>query len=421
MSRPAERAPGAPIAVTRHRRRQPARQRPRRLRRGAVRRAARRCVHARSTCRASSCRRSPVAPAAFDAAPQVAPSRVPLDRGHRDGAPRRAQAAARWPGSTPAAIDPRAPRRLLGQRHGAAPRPSRRPVAPSTPTGAACGRPASSRRCRTRPSPSSRSCFGARGAALAYACACASSAVAIGEAMRAIRAGWIDVAIAGGSESMLTPGVLASWQAMRVLAPLARMPAPDADAVARVVPAVLRRPCRLRARRGRGRVRARVGRACAQARGVAVEATLAGYATNCDGMHITNPDPAGQARAMRAALADAGLASRPTSATSTRMAPRRSTATPPRRARSPRSSARAACRSARPRRSTATCSAPAARSSCSRRCARWRASACRRPRTRAALDPGVRDRPGHRRRRAPRPACATRCRTRSRSAARTRC
>src|SRR5205814_6868728 len=63
--------------------------------------------------------------------------------------------------------------------------------------------------------------FGARGAALAYACACASSAVAIGEAMRAIRAGWIDVAIAGGSESLLTPGVLASWQAMRVLATVA--------------------------------------------------------------------------------------------------------------------------------------------------------------------------------------------------------
>ena len=34
---------------------------------------------------------------------------------------------------------------------------------------------------------------------------------------------------------------------------------------------------------------------------------LAGYATNCDGVHITNPDSAGQARAMRAALADAGL------------------------------------------------------------------------------------------------------------------
>jgi len=37
-------------------------------------------------------------------------------------------------------------------------------------------------------------------------------------------------------------------------------------------------------------------------------ATLAGYATNCDGVHITNPDAAGQVRAMTAALADAGLA-----------------------------------------------------------------------------------------------------------------
>src|SRR5205085_11791338 len=62
--------------------------------------------------------------------------------------------------------------------------------------------------------------FGARGSALAYGCASASSAVAIGEALRAIRAGWIDVAIAGGSESLLTPGVVAGWQAMRVLAPV---------------------------------------------------------------------------------------------------------------------------------------------------------------------------------------------------------
>jgi 3-oxoacyl-[acyl-carrier-protein] synthase II len=35
---------------------------------------------------------------------------------------------------------------------------------------------------------------------------------------------------------------------------------------------------------------------------------LAGYATNCDGVHITQPDAAGQARAMQAALADAVLA-----------------------------------------------------------------------------------------------------------------
>lgn len=148
--------------------------------------------------------------------------------------------------------------------------------------------------------------FGARGAALAYASACASSAVAIGEAMRAIRAGWIDVAIAGGSESMLTPGVLASWQAMRVLSPIAGF-AGDAAAVAAC--------CRPFAA---GRNGFALGEAAAAfvlesqahaaGRGAKVEAMLVGYATNCDGVHITQPDAAGQARAMQAALADAGLA-----------------------------------------------------------------------------------------------------------------
>jgi len=147
--------------------------------------------------------------------------------------------------------------------------------------------------------------FGARGAALAYACACASSAVAIGEAMRAIRAGWIDVAIAGGSESLLTPGVVASWQAMRVLAPLA--PGVSAEAAARAC-----RPFAAdRAGFALGEAAAAFvleSSAHARARGASAAWQLAGYATNCDGVHITNPDAAGQARAMRAALADAGLA-----------------------------------------------------------------------------------------------------------------
>ena len=36
--------------------------------------------------------------------------------------------------------------------------------------------------------------------------------------MRAIRGGWLDVAIVGGSESMLTPGVLIAWHGLKVLA-----------------------------------------------------------------------------------------------------------------------------------------------------------------------------------------------------------
>jgi 3-oxoacyl-[acyl-carrier-protein] synthase II len=150
--------------------------------------------------------------------------------------------------------------------------------------------------------------FGARGAALAYACACASSAVAIGEAMRAIRGGWIDAAIAGGSESLLTPGVVASWQAMRVLAPVATGADRDESA---------RRACRPFAADRAGFALGEAAAAFvlesaehARSRGAAARFHLAGYATNCDSVHITNPDAAGQVRAMSAALADAGLDAR---------------------------------------------------------------------------------------------------------------
>ena len=141
--------------------------------------------------------------------------------------------------------------------------------------------------------------FGARGAALSYACACASSAVAIGEAMRAIRGGWIDVAVVGGHEAMLTPGTLASWHAMRVTAP----PGDDPGASCRPFAAD-----RSGFALGEGAAALVIESAAhAQARGATAEWSLAGYATNCDGTHMTQPDPAGQVRAMRAALADAGL------------------------------------------------------------------------------------------------------------------
>ena len=144
--------------------------------------------------------------------------------------------------------------------------------------------------------------FGAQGAAIAYACACASSAVAIGEAMRAIRGGWIDMAVVGGHEAMLTPGVMASWHAMRVTAP------PPANA-----PGSACRPFsgdRAGFALGEGAaalVLESEAHARARGRNEAMPLFLAGYATNCDATHITNPDPAGQVRAMRAALRDAGL------------------------------------------------------------------------------------------------------------------
>jgi 3-oxoacyl-[acyl-carrier-protein] synthase II len=245
----------------------------------------------------------PVAAAEFDAAAVIAPSRVPLDRGTA-----MALAAADDAGRQAGLVAGRFDAARLGIFWGSG-------MAGATTFETTCRSLYAEQR-RMRPTsvvttmPNAPVAeialrFGARGAALAYACACASSAVAIGEAMRAIRAGWIDVAIAGGSESLLTPGVLASWQAMRVLTPLADGTDREASA---------QRACRPFAADRAGFALGEAAAAFvlestehARARGATARFELAGYATNCDGAHITNPDAAGQARAMRAALADAGL------------------------------------------------------------------------------------------------------------------
>ena len=248
----------------------------------------------------------PVAAADFDAAAEVAPSRVPLDRATAM-ALAAARDAARAAHLEPGRFDPE----RLGIFWGSG-------MAGAATFEATCRTVYADRR-RMRPTsvvttmPNAPVAeiallFGARGAALAYACACASSAIAIGEAMRAIRAGWIDVAIAGGSEAMLTPGVLASWQAMRVLVPLGGA---ATNGSAASVAAVCRPFAADRAGFALGEAAAAFVLelpAHAAARGVPAKAMLAGYATNCDGVHITQPDASGQARAMTAALADAGLA-----------------------------------------------------------------------------------------------------------------
>jgi 3-oxoacyl-[acyl-carrier-protein] synthase II len=247
----------------------------------------------------------PIAAADFDAAAEVAPSRVPLDRGSAM-ALFAARAAARESRLEAGGFDAE----RLGIFWGSG-------MAGAATFEATCRTVYADRR-RMRPTsvvttmPNAPVAelallFGARGAALAYACACASSAVAIGEAMRAIRAGWIDIAIAGGSEAMLTPGVLASWQAMRVLAPLSAAALRD--------PRLVATSCRPFAADRAGFALGEAAAAFvlesethAARRHVPGDVHLAGYATNCDGMHITQPDAAGQTRAMQAALADAGLA-----------------------------------------------------------------------------------------------------------------
>jgi 3-oxoacyl-(acyl-carrier-protein) synthase len=139
-----------------------------------------------------------------------------------------------------------------------------------------------------------------RGPTFTYTIACASSSVAIGEAYRALRHGYIDTAIVIGTEAMLTPGSFVAWNALRVMAKK-REDAPQTS-------------CRPFDAERTGFV---LGEGAAtlilQAEGIEPTcqrkpyAELCGYGTTTDGLHITLPSAEGQTLAMQAAIAESGL------------------------------------------------------------------------------------------------------------------
>jgi len=141
---------------------------------------------------------------------------------------------------------------------------------------------------------------GVQGPVLTYSVACASSSVAIAEAAKAIQRGEIDVAIAGGSEALIVPGVVLAWQAMQTLATF--QPGEAAGAV---------RPFasdRSGFALGEGAAFLVLESAeRARSRGARSYATLAGWGLSSDATHLTKPDAPGQARALRAALRQAKL------------------------------------------------------------------------------------------------------------------
>jgi 3-oxoacyl-[acyl-carrier-protein] synthase II len=141
---------------------------------------------------------------------------------------------------------------------------------------------------------------GAHGPVYTYSVACASSAVAIAEAAKAIQAGEIDIAMAGGSEALLVPGVIRAWQALQTLAP------PDAQDPAA--------SCRPFSEDRSGFVLAEgaamlvlESERSVRGRGAKVYARWMGSGTSCDASHLTKPDVAGQTRALRQALLRSGL------------------------------------------------------------------------------------------------------------------
>jgi nodulation protein E len=136
--------------------------------------------------------------------------------------------------------------------------------------------------------------FGITGPVYTVSTACSSANHAIGQAFWMIRNGAAEVAIAGGSEAPFSPGILKAWEAMRVVSPDTCRPFSRdrkglilGEGAAMLVLEPLER---------------------ARARGANVWGEIAGFGMSSDAHHLTQPLAGGAARAMRMALADAGIA-----------------------------------------------------------------------------------------------------------------
>ncbi|MSQ36908.1 MAG: beta-ketoacyl-[acyl-carrier-protein] synthase II [Chloroflexi bacterium] len=144
--------------------------------------------------------------------------------------------------------------------------------------------------------------FGPKGPNFSTVSACASSGHAIGNAADIIRRGQADVMIAGGSEAGLIPIAIGAFAAMHALS--RRNDEPQKAS----------RPFD----RDRDGFVFSEGGAClileeesfARARGARILGVIAGYGLTADAHHVTAPPPRadGAVRAMRQALADAGVA-----------------------------------------------------------------------------------------------------------------
>ncbi|HTA32874.1 MAG TPA: beta-ketoacyl-ACP synthase II [Solirubrobacteraceae bacterium] len=135
-----------------------------------------------------------------------------------------------------------------------------------------------------------------RGPSFAVSSACASGAHAIGSALRMLQSGEADAVVAGGSEAGLTPLARAAFSALDALSPSGVSRPFDARRDGFVM--------------GEGAAVLVLERADgAGARGARVLGRIRGYGASSDAHHITAPreDGQGQAAAMRAALADAGV------------------------------------------------------------------------------------------------------------------
>lgn len=141
--------------------------------------------------------------------------------------------------------------------------------------------------------------FKAKGVSLSVMSACATGTHSIGEAFHAIKDGYADAIIAGGTEAVIAPLTIAGFQNMKALST-------NED------PETASRPF------DKNRDGFVMGEGAgmlvleeyehAKARGAKIYAEFAGYGNTCDAHHVTAPDPegAGLARAIKIAMAEVG-------------------------------------------------------------------------------------------------------------------
>ncbi len=143
--------------------------------------------------------------------------------------------------------------------------------------------------------------YGLKGVNYSVTSACSSGAHSIGEATNYIRAGLADVMVAGGSESTICPLAVAGFASMRALS------------TRNDQPKMASRPFD----KGRDGFVIAEGASIfiledyefAKKRGARIYGEVTGYGASSDAYHMTNPAPggAGAAKAMTAAIKDAGL------------------------------------------------------------------------------------------------------------------
>lgn len=135
--------------------------------------------------------------------------------------------------------------------------------------------------------------LGLSGPAYTISTACSSANHAMGQAFRIVRDGLAEMAVTGGAEAFFTVGMLKAWEAMRVISP---------------------DTCRPFSKDRKGMILGEGGAMLileplegAKARGAKIYAEICGFGMTSDAHHLTQPTVEGPARAMSAALREAGL------------------------------------------------------------------------------------------------------------------